>query len=55
MTPGEHDVLECLQLLVAQGYGELTVSVREHKIDQIETLIRKKRKVARASELLKPA
>lgn len=45
------DVRDALESLLAQGFGELTVTVREHNIEQIEALIRKKRKVARAGRL----
>ncbi len=48
------DVVEALTLLLAEGFGELTVTVREHKIEQLETLIRKKRKVARAGDWARP-
>ena len=48
------DVLAALDLLLAQGFGELTVKVHEHKIEQIDTLIRK-RKACRAGAGLKQA
>lgn len=46
------DVIESLELLLAHGFGELTVKISEHKIDQIDALIRK-RKVPRAGPVHK--
>ena len=41
------DILDALEELMASGFGELTVKVSEHKIAQIEVLIRR-RKAPRA-------
>ena len=41
------DILDALEELMASGFGELTVKVSEHKIGQIEVLIRR-RKAPRA-------
>jgi hypothetical protein len=43
------DVLDAMEELTASGFGELTVKVSEHKIAQIEVLIRK-RKAPRAAQ-----
>ena len=50
----QRDVLDALELLLQQGFGELTVKVSEHNIQQVDTLIRK-RKVSRAIVTLKQA
>lgn len=41
------DIVEALEELMTSGFGELTVKVSEHKIAQIEVLIRR-RKAPRA-------
>lgn len=42
------DILDALKELMASGFGDLTVKVSEHKIAQIELLIRR-RKAPRAA------
>jgi|CXWL01.1.fsa_nt_gi hypothetical protein len=42
------DVWEAVEELMASGFGELTVKVSEHKIAQVELLIRR-RKAPRAA------